>query len=215
MDSRTTSLSRFSLLLGVLAVVLAFVLAPFDAAAQDRPSPLKFLKDTNKKVTELVDRDVKGDEKLKRDAELREIIGALIDYDDMAQRSLGKHWEPLTEEQRTEYRALFRRTVELTYIDKLGSRDKNVKYKIEWDSERTRDALGYGKAWVLYKDTETELDFTLKAHEASWLIHDLAIDGASLEETYQRNYGETIEKEGFDGLMKKMRDRVAELEAKK
>ena len=40
----------------------------------------------------IIEKKVKGvEEKTKRDAELRTLIGGLIDYDDLAARSLGDH----------------------------------------------------------------------------------------------------------------------------
>jgi len=156
---------------------------------------------------------VTGEEAEKRDEELRATVAEVIDYDDMARRSLGEHWEPLTEDQRKEYRTLFKRVIELTYIDKMKHKDDEPNYELEWAEQRVKDdGTGEGIIWVMHEDTETELLFTLTGTDDGWTLHDLAIDGASLEETYQRNYGETIEEEGFDGLLDKMRKRIADLE---
>jgi len=203
-----------TLLLTFLTLFL-LVLSLGTASAADAPKPMKWVKGKVEAALVILDKKVTAELEKARNAELRTLIDSIVDYDDLARRSLGDHWEERTEEERTQYRALFKQLVELTYIDRLGDKDQDVKYTVEWDSESQTASEGHAIAFVLYEDTETELEFILKPEAAEWALFDIAIDGASLEDTYRRNYSKIIDEEGYPKLVEKMQKRIDELEAKK
>ena len=200
---------RFSLLLLVASLLIAT-----SALAGERPSPMSFLKENTAKVLELVHQNPGADKRAERDQALRTLVGSFIDYDDLAARSLGKHWAERTEEEKIEYKALFREIVELSYVDKLNSNSDEPDYVVEWEEESQSGDQGSAICFVLYEDTETEIEFVLKGKGEGWLIQNLLLDGASLEQTYQKKYGKIIDKEGYDKLVVKMKERLEKLRAK-
>ncbi len=203
-------LRTFLLFLASLSLLLSSSLV-----ANERPKPMTFVKGKTDAVLKLLNQRVKDkSSQNKRNADLRTLIASFVDYDDLAQRSLGKHWGGLSEENQTLYRSLFRELVELSYVDRLGRRNPDVKYEIDWEGQSTKGDTGRVTCFILYQDTETELDFFLKAQQDTWILHDLHLDGASIEDTYRRKYGDIIEKDGFDELIRKMREQIAELKAK-
>lgn len=179
------------------------------------PKPMEWVKGKVETALTILDKKVTAELEKARNAELRAHIDSMVDYGDLARRSLGEHWEPRTEEERTQYKSLFKQLVELTYIDRLGDKDGDVKYTVEWDSESQTATEGHAIAFVLYEDTETELEFILKPEGGEWALFDIAIDGASLEDTYRRNYSKIIDEEGYEKLVEKMQKRIEELEGKK
>lgn len=192
----------------IVIAVLVGLLTSGVAMASERPSPNDFMKERMNRILEILAMETKE----KRVEEMDAVVGALIDYDDLAVRSLGDHWEKRTPEEQEEYKTLFKELVRLTYVKRLTDRDPKTDYEIEWDRDRVKDDMGYATNFVLYEDTETELAFTLKGIEGdTWIVYDLAIDGASVEDTYRRNYGKIIDEEGYPALVQKMKDKIAEL----
>jgi len=193
--------------LAALLITFALSLVAFTGTAFAEEKPMDYIKNRVK----LVDTILAGPMG-ERDAKLRALFNESVDFDDLAERSLGKHWPKLSEEQRTLYKKTFRELLELTYTKRLSKKNPESDYTIEWDGEKVRKDTGTVTAFVLYEETETEMEFTLKKHpEKGWIIYDAMIDGASVERTYQKNYGKIIDKEGFDSLIKKMNDKIAEL----
>ncbi|MDX9720158.1 MAG: ABC transporter substrate-binding protein [Myxococcota bacterium] len=204
--------SRF---LGVLVALLLSVSWAGFAHAESRPKPMDFVKAQHKSLMSILERKVSAENAAQRAADLRAVISALVDYDDLAIRSLGKHWDERTAEEKTEYQALFRELVELTYVDRLGSKNPDAEYKVDWDSEQVKGKFSHVICFVLYEDTETELEFVLvEKGESGYLMNNLLIDGASIEDTYHRKYSEQIEKEGYASLVAQMKERIAELKKK-
>src|SRR5262249_49858922 len=63
---------------------------------------------------------LKGDKKIvERRAEVRKIADEIFDFREIARRSLGRHWLPLSEAQRTEFVGLFEDLLERSYISKI------------------------------------------------------------------------------------------------
>ena len=46
-----------------------------------------------------------------------------------------------------------------------------------------------------------------------WLVYDVVIEGISLISNYRSSYQEIVKKEGFDGLIAKMKAKIKELES--
>lgn len=197
-----------------IIAVIAFLVLPATAFAAP-PGPMDFMKAQMESVFEILDREVEpgSEEAAKRVTDLRAIIDNLIDYEDLARRSLGEHWEPRTEEERAAYVERFQKLIHLSYVDRIddGGKRRRDDYTLEWEEETVGEKRSSVLVFLLYEDTETELNWTLVPVEDSYRLFDLAIDGASIEGTYRKNYGEIIEKEGFDQLIIKMDERIEKL----
>ena len=192
----------------LIFALLALLTLSFSSMAHAEPKsePMRYIKDGYQTVIDVFEKD-----KVARDAALSSLLAASLDYDDLARRSLGKHWEPLTPEQQKLYNELFHQLLERTYVKALSHKSPNTNYTLEWDDERKEGKNAHVVVIALFEDTETEIDFFLTPKGDGWLIHDMTYDGASVEKTYQKNHGKIIEEEGFDALAAKMRERIAKL----
>ena len=47
--------------------------------------------------------------------------------------------------------------------------------------------------------------------DGQWLVYDVIIEGVSLISNYRSSYQEIMKKEGFDGLLAKMQEKIDEL----
>jgi phospholipid transport system substrate-binding protein len=47
---------------------------------------------------------------------------------------------------------------------------------------------------------------------ATWIVVDMETDGVSLVQTYRNDFNKNIKNDGWEALMKKMKDKLAEKE---
>lgn len=174
------------------------------------PEPMKFAKAQHAKALELNAMEVSE----KRDNDIRTFVAALVDYDDFAKRSLGKRWDSLSADKRSEFCALFRELLELSYIKKLSDKSFKDNYPLDWDRVvKTKDSA-IVSCFTKQKDVETELEIVLHAYGDSWKVYDTLVDGASLANTYQKKYNKKIDEKGIDAIMADMKSEIEKLKAK-
>lgn len=163
----------------------------------------------------LLNRDVSGDAtaaSARRD-ELQTLVRDTLDFQLLAQRTLGPHWETRSEEDRATFTALLQRLVEASYLREL--RDSAVDTG-NWRSTITDERVRRGRATVegtVQRRGESHIvEVRLQERDGSWVVFDLVTDDVSLEESYGESFDNIIRQHGWDTLLQRMRDRIAEME---
>jgi phospholipid transport system substrate-binding protein len=148
-------------------------------------------------------------------AEVRKIVGGFLDYGELAHRSLGRHWEPLTPRQREEFVATLRELVERSYLRQVHG---NAAYNIKYDKEEkapggseasvtaTLNTMARGKKVVI------AMEYKMLYKDAHWVVYDVLTDDQSMLENYRAEFNKIITKESFDALLKKMKKKLDEKE---
>lgn len=170
-------------------------------------APTDYVKAKADDVTKLLS----GKATKKRSDDLRKFLNTAIDFRELAARSLGKHWEARTDAERQEFLDLLQELIRANYEEKLEGRVIGKDFKIEYVDEKTRDDRAIVKTTVVVKGESKPIDYKLNAREGNWSVYDVVIDDISLEETYRDAYVEIIEDEGWDALIQRMKDKVAEV----
>ncbi len=135
-----------------------------------------------------------------------------IDYNEMAERSLGKYWFDLTPLDRREYAFVFRKLVEDRYYSrwrKIFSRGKIEKIK-EVD---TSDSL-YVKTAFRLGDKEDAIVWRLSKRSRPNKIVSITVDDKDLLTRMSIRVQKQMKKNGYKKLMAWMKDR-ADLEDSK
>ena len=171
------------------------------------PEPMQFAKDQYARALVLNEMAASTE----RDNDIRTFVDALVDYDDFAKRSLGKRWDKLDAAKQTEFQALFRELMELTYLKRLSDKSFKDDYPIDWDRVVKTKKSATVSCFTKKKDVETELEIVLHPVNGSWEVYDILVDGASLAKTYQKKYNKKIDEKGIDTIMQEMRDEIAKL----
>src|SRR5262245_24453928 len=119
--------------LAPLLMCMFLLVYPFNAFAG---SPTAQIKATVDQVVQiLTDAQLQGEsKKQERRKRLREAIFIRFDFHEMAQRSLGAHWQRRTPEEQTEFIKIFSDLLEQTYVDKIESYNNE---KFIYTNERT------------------------------------------------------------------------------
>jgi phospholipid transport system substrate-binding protein len=196
---------RRALGLGLAALfVLVFAQDAVAGAATDQ------LKGAIDRVVATLDSPaLKGDGKvLERRAAVRKIANEIFDFSEIARRSLGRYWQPLTEPQRTEFVALFGDLLERSYISKI---ELYGGEKIAYSGERVDADLAIVSTRIMTKNgTEVPVDYRLFKRGDRWMIYDVSVEGISLVSNYRTQFNKIIQTSGFNGLVEKMRTKQSE-----
>lgn len=140
--------------------------------------------------------------------EIRSVILNGVDLPSMSQRILSKNWKKTSEEQRERFIQLFTDLLETTYIDRIeGYSDQRM--------EIVRERIKGGRAIVdtlfITKKKQIPINYKLTLNEEKWLIFDIVIEEVSLVSNFRETYSDIIMKDGIDGLLTRMEEKVREL----
>lgn len=147
-------------------------------------------------------------------AERREMIFTSIrksfDFEEMAKRSLARHWQERTSEEKKEFISLFSQLLEASYISKI---ETYTDEKIIYDRETIDSDSKYGevKTSIATKDLAIPIDYKLIRKGDRWFVYDVLIEGVSFISTYRSQYNKIILKESYDALLKKMKNKLEEV----
>jgi len=149
---------------------------------------------------------LRGDEKIvDRRAAVRKIADEIFDFAEIARRSLGRHWLPLSEAQRTEFVGLFEELLERSYTPKI---ELYGGEKIIYCGERVDGELATVSTKIITKNSNAvPIDYRLLKRGERWMIYDISIDGVSLVSNYRTQFNKIIQTSGYDGLVEKMKSK--------
>jgi len=146
-----------------------------------------------------------------RNAKIKEIVGGFLDFEELAQRALIRHWDKLSPAKRAEFVRTLRELVERNYVKQLYGqphyRLKLEEEEIEGDQAVVRGTL---LAKSRGKKVTMALEYKLLRKANRWVVYDVVTDDLSLLENYRADFNKVIAKESFDALLAKMKKKLAE-----
>jgi len=194
------------LLVLLVALSLPAVAAPPpDAACCKAGSASAAVKAANDRVRAALDKYFKaplGAAKEKARAEARDAVGALLDFQAIAQATMGKHWAQLTADQRVRYTNALRGAMEANYLTKMqqGQVDMSkVRNEILGESKRGDKTLVKTRV-ITGKDT-AEVDYVMERTKKGWKAVDVVTEGVSLVDTYRDQVNKLLPKKGVNGVI--------------
>jgi phospholipid transport system substrate-binding protein len=179
---------------------------PQDKVKQTIDDVLAILQDESLKVPE----QTEG-----RRSKIRQVVKQRFGFEEMAKRSLGLHWRKLTPAQRQEFVPLFSDLLERSYIGKIESAVTEKAPKILYTKE-TIDKDGYAMVRtevVNPRDLNFEIEYRLVKRDGNWEAYDIVIEGVSLVNNYRTQFNKIISQESYEGLVKKLKLKIAQEEA--
>jgi len=192
----------------VLAGVLVVGLSSAPAAAG---VPTDQLKGAVERVLKTLDDPaLKGDARLgDRRVAVRKIANEIFDFSEIAKRSMARHWQPLSEAQRTEFVGLFADLLERSYISKIETYGGE---KIQYTAERADGEFATVSTRIITKNgTEVPVDYRMIKRADRWLVYDVSIEGVSLVSSYRTQFNKIIQTTSYNELVSKLRNKQDEL----
>ena len=187
--------------------------APAAPAAAGSDSPMAELKkaNLNLKKTFANRKPSWSPEAEAKNSEVQKIVGGFLDFEELARRSLSRHWEKLTAKQRTEFIKTLRELVERNYIKQLyGQPDYDLRLEREEREGSEATVWGTLHAKSKGKKVTMALEYKLLKKNNRWVVYDVITDDLSLLENYRAEFNKVIARESFDALLGKMKKKLAE-----
>lgn len=194
--------------LWITAIFIALVAVMGTPAFAGEPSD--FIKEQSVEVTKLL----RQKESKKRAEKFSKKINDVVDFELLASRALGEHWEKRTPEEQQEFLTLLQALLQENYRSQLEGRVLGEDYDIEYVEEKVRGDRAIVRTLVTWEEGKRPVEYKLEKKEAgNWVVYDIVIDDVSLEETYRESYTAIIEEEGWETLISRMKERLEELRA--
>jgi phospholipid transport system substrate-binding protein len=196
----------------VTVLVAGILHAPNSALAASGPAAtLKMRNSEVDKLLRLKPAAGSAAEKKQKD-EIKSLAAALLDYGELAKRSLANHWGKLTPSQRTEFTNTLRELIERNYVKQLRN---NLDYQVVYKSEDlVGDEATVGtvvKVKTKGKSTDAEIVYKMRrGEERGWVVYDVITDEVSLVRNYRSQFNKIITEKSYDELIKKMKSKLAE-----
>lgn len=145
-------------------------------------------------------------------ADIKRIAAELFDFQEMARRTLSRHWAARTPRERAEFVRLFTGLLERTYIGKIES---YAGEKIVYVGEVIDGSYAtvHSKVISTRRRSETTVDYRLYFNDGHWRVYDMLIDGVSFVSTYRSEFARVIQLSSYEALIDTLRKRVVEAAA--
>jgi phospholipid transport system substrate-binding protein len=138
-------------------------------------------------------------------------VRGFLDIDQLGKRAMADNWDKLTKAQQDQFLQLLRALIEDNYVRGLRA---NLSYEVEYVGEST-DAAGNVIVTTKVKTQRKgrpytiEVGYVLVKDGGKLRAWDVKTDGVGLVENYRTMFNKIIAKEGFDGLIAKMKSKQA------
>jgi len=158
----------------------------------------------------LDDPSFKGADKVAdRRVAVRKIANEIFDFGEIAKRSMARHWQPLSEAQRTEFVGLFADLLERSYISKIETYGGE---KIQYTAEKIDGDYATVSTRIVTKNgTEVPVDYRMTKRGDRWLVYDVSIEGVSLVSSYRTQFNKIIQTSSYNQLVSKLKNKQDEL----
>jgi phospholipid transport system substrate-binding protein len=151
-----------------------------------------------------------------QNASVQTVIDGLLDFEEIARRTLPGHWQSLSPGQRQEFLTSLQRLIERRPLDRGLSIDLDsaVTYQSEAvvDDEATVSSTVTSLA-TTGRPSKRAVAYKLCFRNNRWRLYDVIVEGVSMVEDYRDQFSRIIAQDSFDGLLKRMRKKLGDAPA--
>ena len=205
------------------AALLAFCVTTLAAAASaDVAGAQSFVEREHGQIKKLVEAGAPS-------AEVSKAIDGMVDYDELARRTMGSpcpptipscvdHWKDLNGEQRAEVTSLLRKLVEKNYHKNLTkTRDYEITYRGAKDAgENLSKIRTEAKSKAKPRDPAVQVDYVIMGNGSQYKVIDIITEGSSMTKNYYDQFHRmlTTAGQGYPYLVQKLKDKIAKQDNK-
>jgi len=221
LGAKQATLPKFSRHALALSLVLAFLslARPTRAGAEDA---LAFVQQQHQRIEQVLREPASS----ARDAQVRQLLGAFVDYDQLTRRSFGEPcpasqptcedlWAGYSSDQRTEVRDLLEQLVRKKYEQSLvKTLDYDVTYRGSRDAGSETRVLTEAKNRVKVREPAVRVDYIVMQTPQGYRVVDIVSEGSSLTKNYYDQFRKKMHdpNEGFANIVQKLREKIAKKE---
>jgi phospholipid transport system substrate-binding protein len=198
--------------LATAALLLCFTLGTAHAAAAGPGT--QTVRKANDTVAKLLRKKVAAgsDAEAKLATKITAELRGFLDVEELAKRAMSDHWAKLEPAKRTEFMNLLRELIEANYVKGLRA---NLDYEVTYVGESAK-----GDNLLVTTEIKTMrrgrpykigIEYLLRKEGSGWRTFDVITDGVGLVENYRAMFNKIIAKDGVDGLIARMRTKLAKI----
>lgn len=189
-----------------LATILGVLLALTNTVTAET-SPTETIRMSVNDILALLRND-QLDKETRRDR-MRAVINARFDFRAMSQRTLAVNWKKASSEEQQQFVDLFTQLIENSYVGKIEAYTNET---VEYPGEKLKGRKAEVDTLIVTSSKEIPINYRVYLKNDQWYVYDVIIEGVSLISNYRSSYLEIVNKEGFDGLLTRMEEKIRELE---
>ena len=194
----------------VLALALAVGLSTTMAAAVHAGAPTDQLRaHVDRVITVLKDPDLqKAGRAADRRAAIRKVANDIFDFEEISRRTLARHWQPRTPDERREFTLLMTDVLEQAYIGKIETYSGE---SVRFLGDTPDGDVATVKTKIVTKTgTEIPVDYRMIDRGGRWIAYDVYVEGVSLVGNYRGQFDRIIQRQSYAELVKALRVRQAD-----
>jgi phospholipid transport system substrate-binding protein len=185
----------------------------------DAPGPgTQVVKQANEKISGLLKQKAAAGSQEEKDlaAKVTSSVRDFLDIDELGKRAMTDQWAKLKPEQQTEFLSTLRSLIEDNYVRGLRA---NLEYTVEYTGESTDHDGNTVVATIIHtkrhnRPYNIEVDYVLKKEGDKMRAWDVKTDGVGLVENYRQQFDKIMDKDGFAGLIAKMKKKQSDSASK-
>lgn len=170
------------------------------------PTPTENVRSSVEAVIALL-KDDQLDRETRRNR-MREVIEKRFDFRAMSQRTLATNWKKASDAEKQKFTELFGELIQNSYVSKIESYTNET---VEYPGEKQKGRKAVVDTLIITSSAEIPVNYKVYLKDGSWQVYDVIIEGVSLISNYRSSYREIVKKDGFDGLLAKMEEKIREL----
>lgn len=190
----------------ILTLGLSLAFAPVVVSAEG--SAIDAVRSSVEGILDLLKQD--DMDKAARRSAMEVIIDERFDFRAMSQRTLATNWKKASDAEKQEFTDLFSQLIQSSYVGKLEAYTNET---VEYVEEKIKGRKALVETLIKTASADIPLNYKMYSKDGNWLVYDVIIEGVSLISNYRSSYQTIVKKEGFDGLMAKMKAKIKELDA--
>jgi phospholipid transport system substrate-binding protein len=199
----------------LVLLIALFAVPAVPAFADSKPGPgTAVVKDANEKISGLLKQKAAAGSKEEKDlaAKVTTSVRGFLDIDELGKRAMVNQWSKLKADQQGEFLTTLRALIEDNYVRGLRS---NLEYTVDYTGETTDKDGNIVVATTINtkrhnRPYKIEVDYVLKKDGSQLKAWDVKTDGVGLVDNYRMMFDKIIDKDGFAGLIAKMKKKATE-----
>jgi phospholipid transport system substrate-binding protein len=137
------------------------------------------------------------------------LIEGIFDFQEIARRSLGPQWGRLSGADQRDFVGLLQRIIERRPMEtglRLEPESAIVYHREQVDGA---DAL-VPSVITVNSSTRHQVAYKMIFKDARWRIYDIVVDGVSLVDEYHAQFSRIMARDGFPGVLRRMRRKLGD-----
>jgi phospholipid transport system substrate-binding protein len=187
-----------------LATTLLLLAAPAPAPAGEPGAQLQRQIDRVLSILEDRQRDA-----AERRREVRTIVDETIDFTEAARRTLGRHWDAQTPEDRARFVGLFVDLIDRAYLRRIdqweGGRIAVVDDTVESERATVRSVV------TGHDGHQMPVSFQMHRGAGPWRVIEVSVGGTGIFASYRAQFARLLQSGGFKELLERLEAKVVSL----